>query len=232
MINRTATLLLSALFALGSVVDAQTSQPARVTDAQVAGIDASIRAQMRALGDSAVARGLPADVILSAAAEAKVKKRPPADALRAAQSRLRNWTEVQGALGAGAKFPDIKAGVDALAAGVEVEALGAISAQRRGNTPLFSSFSVLADLVTINVPIDTAIRVVGRMAVAGVREGDLTSYRKAVQSDIALGGIPSVAATTRVEGIITATSGGAANADFDYVRARATGRPKVPPEEN
>src|SRR6185436_2411181 len=71
MINRIALLVVCAASSFGGVVHAQTGQGGRLTDAQVGKIDASYRAEIRAIGDSAIAAGLSADPIIMKALQGK-----------------------------------------------------------------------------------------------------------------------------------------------------------------
>jgi hypothetical protein len=225
MIRRISTVFVCGALLLVGVVQAQ-ERPARVTDAQLQTVDASMRVQIRAIGDSAVAAGISADPILQIGRQGSTKHLPARTVIAAASRFLRDMRTAQTALGAGASSEDIKTGAYALQAGVDVAALGAIAAEKRDGA-LYVSLSVLTDLVTSTVPVDTAVRMVTRLVVAGARDAELTAYRDVVRGDIALGRLPAAAASLRAEAVragidVSATGLG----------ARRTGGPPIPPSQN
>jgi hypothetical protein len=228
MSKRTTAFVIA--LALAGTVDAQAVQSGPLTDAQVARVDAAYRAEIRAIGDSAIAAGLPADAILQEAFKGRLNKSSREQVLASASSQLRDMRASQGALGAGATHADIKAAVHAIRAGVDPATLRKLATEKH-NAALFVTLSVLSDLVVSGVPVDTAERMVGRLVVAGVQNADLTSYRDLVRGDIALGSLPAASATSRGEATILRSG----NADFTAAgpgqRANGPRRP-IPPEEN
>jgi hypothetical protein len=217
---------------MSGVAWAQATKPVPLTDADLAKVDASIRASIRALGDSAFTAGLSPRPILDRVLQGKLTGATPAKIVAEAGRMLQNMRVARTALGADATLPDIKAGADALSAGASPASLSEIARAKRGNTALFSSVSLLSDLVTFQVPVDTAVRVVTRLAAAGVRDSDLEAFRRSVQNDIAIGALPSVAATLRVETIILNASAPDASSFQSGPGARPGGVKRIPPEEN
>ncbi len=229
MINRISALLVAVALTVSGVVHAQAAKGGRATDEEMNSISASMRTQIRVIADSAFAAGLPVEPILDLARRGKNR---PADSVVPVASRLLSDLRTShAALGAGATMEDIKVGADAIKAGVKAATLTRIATEKR-NAELYVSLSVLSDLVTSEVPIDTAVRMVSRLLAAGIGNADLTSYRDNVREDITIrGAIPSAAATSRGEATILR----AGTTDFTTNGPGArptTVRVKIPPEEN
>jgi hypothetical protein len=232
--NRKILVFSAAALLLATSLAGAQQQVSRVTDDELINIDVAIRGQLRLLADSALAAGLPADMILQTGRRGKMLGSQNSVVVQAATRQLRDMHASSAALGAGATGADIEAGVDALRSGVTPQTLGRLAAENKG-TALYVSLGVLSELVELRVPVDTAVRIVTRLAAMGIRDTDLRSYRASVQSDIALGALPSAAATIRAEA--ASLRGGNTGVDVGLATSgpgtrAATGRDPIPPEEN
>jgi hypothetical protein len=229
MIKKIAALLIGVAFCAGQLLHAQSRQEGRLSDSDLLKVNPSIRAQIRAIGDSAAAAGLSAKPIIQAVYRGQLKRAEPSLIVQAALAELQRLRVAQSALGSAATSEDIAAGADAIKAGANAVALTRIALERRNST-LFVSLGTLADLLTFEVPVDTAVAVVTGLVASGARDADLSSFKRNVQSDIATGRLPSIAASMRGEAIMQAFS----SADFTGVttRANTAGRSPIPPEEN
>jgi hypothetical protein len=200
-----------ALFVAGSSAQAQDPRLARKLDPQ-------ILAEVQALIDSARAAGIPTEPLADKAFEAVLKgAKGPAivDALRR--------RAVQLGAARTALFPaseaEIVAGAGAIGWGVPQGTLTQLRRVRPGSD-LTVPVSVLADLVSRGVQLDTASAVVIALASTNMRDTDMIKFRQTVERDIALGSLPAAALTTRAE---------AAGADMLSGGNNAPGRaPTVP----
>jgi hypothetical protein len=231
--NRHIVALLAVASVAATAVAHGQTQPARVSDEQLATIDASIRVQVRAIADSALARGLPAEPILNSARSARLRGGLTGDAVVAGLSRrLALMGEARTALGMDASHQDINAGADALKNGATAQSLARLSSEKRV-AARYVALGVLAELVASSVPVDVAERAVLTLVTAGARDTDLTEFRKVVQSDIALGGVPAASATERVKAAVTVDGSGATVLkNGPAIRAPGAVRIPIPPEEN
>lgn len=104
-------------------------------------------------------------------------------------------------LGSSANPEEIKLAADALEVGVpvrDIARLQSVTGKHGVTMPLF----VLTDLIAREVPIPTATELVLQLARAGVKDGDLTLFQRNVRADIDRGADPTVAAQTRVRGLV------------------------------
>jgi hypothetical protein len=174
------------------------------------------RTRVQSIVDSALAVGLPIEPIVDRALEGAAKG-APGDLIVSAVRRL--WGELRiarEAFGDGASPGELSAGASALRAGASSADLAELRARRPGQ-PLTVAAAVLADLVAVGVPTDTAITAVLALA-AGAGDSEYIAFRRNVERDIALGASPSAALGVRL--------GAAAAAEtFD---AASTGRTPQP----
>jgi hypothetical protein len=131
-----------------------------------------------------------------------------------------------------ASHQDINAGADALRNGATVQSLARLNTDKRV-AARYVALGVLTELVASSVPVDVAERAVLTLVTAGARDRDLTEFREAVRSDIALGGVPAASATERVNAAVTIDGSGATILkNGPAIRATGTVRTPIPPEEN
>ena len=179
-----------ALFVAGSSAQAQDPRLARKLDPQ-------ILAEVQALIDSARAAGIPTEPLADKAFEGALK----GGTGPAIVEKVRKRATVLGASRT-ALFPatdaEIVAGAAALDWGVPPSTLAQLRRVRAGSD-LTVPVSVLADLVSRGVQLDTASAVVIALASTNMRDTDLIKFRQTVERDIALGSLPTAAVTTRAE---------------------------------
>jgi hypothetical protein len=223
MMTRIVAVLAVLLLLAPDHAAAQDAQQSR--DTQLMKIEnASLRASIRIIADSAHAAGLPDRAIILEALKGALFSWPTDRIVAVAGERLNLLRSARIALGATATAEDLTAGAGALQSGARAETLTRLAGGKR-NASLFVALGVLSELATLRVPVDVAERVVTRLTNAGAGDQDLTNFRSTVQSDIALGALPASAASARVEAAITVDVNGGPT-----IRATVPGRLPIPPE--
>lgn len=157
----------------------------------------AVRAEIDAILDSARARGLPTEPLVDRALEG-ASKGASGSLIMAAVRRLAGELGVaRDAFGPESSVPEIVAGASALRAGAEREDLERLRLLR-ANQSLTIAAAVLADLVAVGVPADTAAVAVIALA-AGVDDVEYIAFRRNVERDIALGASPVAALGVRLD---------------------------------
>jgi hypothetical protein len=149
--------------------------------------------------DSARAEGLPTGPLADRALEGSVKG---ASAALIASAVRRLWIELRaarGAFGNRATPAELYAGASALRAGAMPRDLEALR-ERRPGRPLIIPSSVLAELVAVGVPSDSAVAAVLVMA-AQSQDAEYIAFRRDVERDIALGASPAAALGVRLRAV-------------------------------
>ena len=169
-------------------------------------LDSETRAAVKILIDSARMIKLPTAPLVDKALEG-VAKGSDRETIVAAVRRLSTeLTQARRVMGTSSSTDELSAAATALHAGVSPLNLAKLqaSAPKRALTlPL----AVLTDLITRDVPVDTASRIVTTLMKAGVRDPDLRLFQRNVRIDIERGADPTAAATTRARGIALAAPG-------------------------
>jgi hypothetical protein len=172
--------LLAAVVGLMSV---GVAGPAQGQEARLEGrIPAPIRSEIEPLVDRA----------LEGASKGAAGQRI-VEAVRRLDRELRSSRD---ALGLGSSEAEIVAGASALRAGAQPEDLTELR-RNRGEQPLTVAAAVLADLVAVGVPVDTAVTAVLALA-EGVDDAEYIAFRQNVERDIALGASPVSALGVRL----------------------------------
>jgi hypothetical protein len=109
-------------------------------------------------------------------------------------------------LGAVATTDELKAAAYAVHAGVPAVELGKMKKQSGLRRSLTLPFTVLADIVSRGVPVQTAANAIRSLVGAGARDRDISAFQRNVQVDIEKGAQPKDAAETRVKGAVTTTT--------------------------
>lgn len=154
------------------------------------------RAQVEAILDSARARDLPVEPLVDRALEGASKG---ADGERIVGAVRRLYGELavaRDALGVRSRGAEIVSGASALRAGASAGDLRRLR-ELRGDQSLTVAAAVLADLVAVGVPADTAIAAVLALAEV-VDDAEYIALRQSVERDIALGASPTAALGVRL----------------------------------
>jgi hypothetical protein len=196
------TLLLAAALAGGRA-------PATAQEPRLAGrLPEAVRAQVDTLLDAARAAGLPAEPLVDRALEGASKRADGARIVAAVRRLSGELATARDALGLASLPAELTAGASALRAGARPEDLRRLRVLR-GQQPVTVAAAVLADLVAVGVPPDTAAAAV----IALARTTDDVAYlafRRSIERDVALGASPVAALGVR----LTATEGDGATAQY------------------
>ena len=192
--RRTATVMVWPLFFMfaATAVSVASAQEPRLTGR----LPDAARVEVNSMLDSARAEGLPTEPMVDRALEGAAK-RAPEGLIVAAVRRL--WGELRTArqaFGSAATAAELGAGAGALRAGATFADLSALR-ERRPAQPLTVAAAVLADLVAVGVPADTAIVAVLALAPV-VNDAEYIAFRRNVERDIARGASPSAALGTEM----------------------------------
>lgn len=177
------------------------------------------RAQVEAILDSAAGIGLPREPLVDRALEGTAMGASGARIVQAARRLLGELEQSRNALGAQSTPEEIVSGASALRAGAAPAQLARLR-EVRGDRSLMVAAGVLADLVAVGVPTDTAVAAVLALAVM-VDDAEYVALRRNVERDIALGASPVAALEVRLaaEGFSVA----------DAVRTTSSPAPGDPP---
>jgi len=171
--------------------------PASAQETRLQGrVPESVRTEIDAMLDSARTRGIPTEPLVDRALEGASKGAPGDLILRAVRSLSGELDLARGAFGLEATDPEIVAGASALRAGATPEDLQDLRSLR-AEQPLTIAAAVLADLVAVGVPADTATAAVIALAV-GADDIEYIAFRRNVERDITLGASPVAALGDRL----------------------------------
>lgn len=157
------------------------------------------RAQVDSIIEAARSEELPTEPIVDRALEGVAKGASP-DLIVSAVTRLSQELRVaREAFGAMTSFAELTAGASAVRAGATREDLAELRILRAGHS-LTVAAAVLADLVAVGVPADTATAAVLALA-KEAEDVDYVAFRRSVGRDIALGASPSAALGVRLRAV-------------------------------
>ena len=185
-------LALAAMFC--PVTEPAFAQELRLQDR----VPESIRAEIDAILDSARTQGLPTEPLVDRALEGASKGAGGELIIGAVRRLARELSAAREAFGLESTDPEIVAGASALRAGAEPEDLETLR-MLRADQSLTIAAAVLADLVAVGVPADTATGAVIGLAL-GADDVEYIAFRRNVERDIALGASPVAALGVRLEG--------------------------------
>lgn len=160
-------------------------------DPRLERLDPDTRSIVASVVDSARSTGLPAEPLIQRALEGATKGAPGTRIVAAVRRLAADLGVARTALGSRSSAPELEAAAAALRAGAAPQLLTQLRDVRR--PPLTMALSVLADLVSTGVPVDSASAVVLALA-PNTGDADLVEFRRAVERDISLGVPPGVAA--------------------------------------
>jgi hypothetical protein len=181
------------VFALGTgSVSAQG-----VVDSRLASrLDPRTRTAVVAIIDSARLRSLPVEPLIDKALEGAAKKATTQQIVSAVRAFAGQLEEARQALGETSTEPELIGGAQAIRAGVTAQQLGKLRRARTG-VQIATALTVVSDLVTRLVPIDTAVAVVSGLVGARASDDQLLVVRMDIETDISNGKPPAVAASIR-----------------------------------
>ncbi|MCY7377899.1 MAG: hypothetical protein LH467_00990 [Gemmatimonadaceae bacterium] len=200
MINRPVRALVT--FALASAALA----PAGAQDPRIGTrLDAPSRAAITALVDSARAQGIPVEPLMEKVYEGMGKGADGPRIVAAVRSLTLEMASAHRALGTIASADEIKAAASAMHAGVPAVELGKLKKQSGLRRSLTLPFTVLADIVSRGVPVQTAANAIRSLMGAGAKDADINKFQRNVRVDIEQGAPPAAAAETRAKAGVPAT---------------------------
>lgn len=164
-------------------------------------LDAPSRAAITALVDSARAQGLPVEPLMEKTWEGLQKGADGPRIVAAVRSLALEMASAHVALGTVASADEIKAAASAMHAGVPAVELGKMKQQSGLRRSLTLPFTVLADIVSRGVPVETAANAIRRLVGAGARDADINTFQRNVRVDIEQGAPPAAAVETRAKAV-------------------------------
>ena len=192
-----AALLAIGLLTLPSWTAPLEAQVVRTPETRLARLDVRTRQLVLAQVDSAEASQLPVDPLVSRALEGH-RKGAAGEAIVAGVRRVRlSLGEARTALGGGTPV-EVQTGASAIEVGARPQVLAQLR-KARPQGSLLVPLAVLADLVGIGVPVDTATRTV--LALARVPDAALLAFQRDVERDVSVGALPASAASVRAAGL-------------------------------
>lgn len=185
-------LTLGFVAGLFAVTDPVSAQEARLQDR----VPEPVRGEIDSILDSTRALGIPTEPLVDRALEGASKGASGELILRAVQRLAGELLAAREALGSESTNPEIVAGASALRAGAEPEDLRSLRSLR-ADQPLTIAAAVLADLVAVGVPADTAAAAVKALAM-GADDVEYIAFRRNVERDITQGASPVAALGLRL----------------------------------
>lgn len=186
--------------ALAVVLALAAPAAARAQDPRLqARLDPATWRAVVALMDSARSARLPTQALADKALEGAGKGADGPRIVTAVRSLAIEMAAARTALGASSDADEIKAGANALYAGVPPAELTRLRVAG-GKRPLTMALAVESDLVARAVPVLVASDLIVHLMRAGVRDADFALYQRNVRTDIDRGADPSTAASTRARG--------------------------------
>lgn len=188
---------LAMLVALaGTVVSAGAQDPrtgARLDPASLAAINAMV--------DSAKAQGIPVGPLHDKVNEGVAAGADGPHIVTAVRILSMDLASAYKALGSRATVDEIKAAAYAMHAGVPAVELGKMKKQSGLRRSLTLPFTVLADIVSRGVPVETAANAIRSLMGKGARDADLNTFQRNVRVDIEQGAPPAAAVETRAKAV-------------------------------
>jgi hypothetical protein len=159
-------------------------------------LDARTRTVVAAIIDSASAQSLPVEPLIDKALEGAAKRATSQQIISAVRTFMGQLAQARGALGANPTDREVLGGAQALRSGIRVQQLEGLRRVRPG-VQIATALTVASDLVTREVPIDTAVAVVSSLVQHSATDEQLLQVRADIETDILNGKPPAVAAATR-----------------------------------
>jgi hypothetical protein len=195
--TRTARGILTVLLA-GSAFGSIEAQDPRIG----VRLDAPTRKAISALVDSARAQGIPVEPLMEKVYQGLAMGADGPRIIVAVRSLTVELGSAHRALGSVASADEIKAAASAMHAGVPAVELGKMKKQSGLRRSLTLPFTVLADIVSRGVPVQTAANAIRSLVGRGARDKDISDFQRNVSVDIEKGAPPAAAAETRAKGAV------------------------------
>jgi len=195
MRNRVLDAMVALLLVGGALTPAGAQDPRIKTR-----LDATSEAAILAIVDSARAQGIPVEPLMEKVYEGIGKGADGPRIVIAVRAFAQEMASVHKVLGTVASAGEIKAAASAMHAGVPAVELGKMKKQGGLRRSLTLPFTVLADIVSRGVPVQTAANAVRFLVGAGAKDADLSTFQRNVRVDIEQGAPPAAAAETRAKG--------------------------------
>ncbi len=186
-----ATLVFAAVILVSAVPSSAAAQEQRLEGR----LPDEQRAQVDSILAAAQAGNLPTEPLVDRALEGAAKGAAGDLIVRAVVRLAGELQTAQAAFGAGASPGELAAGASAIRAGASQSDLAELRERRVGE--LTMAAAVLADLVAVGVPSDTAISAVLALA-SDIADSDYVAFRRNVERDIELGASPASALDVRL----------------------------------
>jgi hypothetical protein len=188
----TLTTLLVATLGIAVVREAVAQEPrlqGRLPD--------SARVEVERILSAAQNAGLPTEPLVDRALEGASKGASGERIATAVRRLAEELRAARDALGAQSTEEEIVAGASALRAGATPADLARLRRSRTTQT-LTVAAAVLADLVAVGVPVDSAVSAVLTLA-DGAADADYIAFRRNVERDVSLGASPVAALGVRLD---------------------------------
>lgn len=194
--------MLTGLALLAALAGSACAQDARL----VRRLPQPTRDSVQAIVNAARAEHLPTEPLVDRALEGEEKGVAGPRIVVAVRSLAGELRTARRALGARSDSDEVKAGAHAIHAGASPAALASLRAARPQRR-LTMAVTVLTDLVTRQVPSDSAAATIRRLLRADVSDAELSAFQRDVHSDIERGGDPTTATQTRARGLLVRVAG-------------------------
>jgi hypothetical protein len=192
------------------VVVALGAPAATAADPRLAArLDSATAAAVGEVVEEARAKGLPSDPLVARALEGASRQAQGPRIVAAVKNLAGQLESAREALGRQSTPAELMAGAVALAVGVPPDTLARLRASRPEGAVVVP-LVVLTDLVTRNVPLETASAAVLAATRAQVRDRDLMRLRERIDHDIRSGASPGGATVLRTRSLIGRFEGPAA----------------------
>ncbi|HKO14933.1 MAG TPA: hypothetical protein VJU87_01785 [Gemmatimonadaceae bacterium] len=187
-----------------AVPEPSGAQRAHSSDPRLERLDATTRASVAVVLDSARAARLPLEPLVDRALEGQGKGVDGARIVVAVRQLEADLQLAREALGASTRSDEIAAGANALHAGMTPGDLARVRAAARscGRRRVTMPLALAADLIARAVPAPAAAELVVRLTGSGLRDPDLATYERNVRLDIERGADPTTSAQTRARGAL------------------------------
>jgi hypothetical protein len=186
---------------LAAALAALLSVPLEAQDSRLARLDPAVRNGLTPILDSARLEQLPTEPLIDKALEGTAKGAPTDRIVLVVRALRVRLLEARAALGAGAAQGELMAGATALAAGIPSASIRDLRQRRPGST-IILPLTLLSDLISRGVSVETAQRSLRQVLESDPRDDDrLRSFVERVRSDIAQGMVPDRSALDRARSV-------------------------------